>query len=527
MKTKLFNRVKNNLASGITVSLVSIPLAISLSIASQVSPIAGIITAIWAGLAASIIGSSNYNIIGPTGALSGIIALYSIEFGANAISMIAITSGLFIFLAYLFRLEKFLIFIPSSVIHGFTLGVAFIICMGQINYALGLNLPKHENFFLSLSETINNIQNFSLSSFFIFSIFLISLFLLRKIVWKIPTIILLSPVGILLGYLTTYGLIPLKLETLYNKFGSIEAKIINFPSFYFENNIIIPALLIAFIAILETLLSAKIADSLTHTRHNTSKELFGLSIANILSGIMGGIPATAALARTALNIKTGATNKMSATISSIFIIVWSFLFIKYFKFLPMAVIAAILVYIAVNMIEKEHFDRLFLHDKKNFFIAIIVSFITIYKDPIIGIILGVGLSLLIFVEQLSHAYYEITDIKHKEKSFFSDDRLNQILIEQNSIIYTIKGKLVYINSQAHLTRFESEFAKYQNIIVEFNEVYFIDIDGVDIIDEIIDLCEKRNQKLFFVGIKPHIKLFLEKTSKHFKKHEKEGFVFDY
>ena len=139
--------LKSNWKSGITVSLVSIPLSISLAVAAGATPLMGIITAIWAGLLAAIFGGSNFNIVGPTGALSGILAVFAISHGANSLPALAILSGIIIIISFIFHFEKYIILIPSSVIHGFTLGVAFIIGLNQLNFALGLkNLPVHESF---------------------------------------------------------------------------------------------------------------------------------------------------------------------------------------------------------------------------------------------------------------------------------------------------------------------------------------------------------------------------------------------
>src|SRR5438552_3649157 len=131
----LITRIKSNWQPGITVALVSIPLSLSLAIASQAAPIAGIITAIWAGLAASFFGSSNYNIVGPTGALSGFLAAYAMSHGACNLPMLALVSGIFILVAFIFKLERYIKLIPSSTIHGFTLGVAGIIALNQLHFA--------------------------------------------------------------------------------------------------------------------------------------------------------------------------------------------------------------------------------------------------------------------------------------------------------------------------------------------------------------------------------------------------------
>ena len=518
--------IKANWKSGLTVALVSIPLSISLAIASGVSPISGIITAIWAGLIASLFGGSNYNILGPTGALSGIIASYVIAHGAASVPMLALCAGFFILLAYALKLERYLIFIPSSVIHGFTLGVALIIGLNQLNFALGLsNIPIHEKFIENVIESFKHISQSSLSTFAIFIIFFMGLFLIRKITKILPGAVILSPLGILVGYLSIKStLLPLHLETLGSKFGDITPRILQIPSLVFSKSLIITALIVALIAILETMLSAKIADVMTKTHYNQRKEMFGLGLANIVSGLVGGIPATAALARTSLNIKTGAIHKMSATLNSIFIMVGAFLFLSYFKFIPMAVIAAILVYVAISMVEREHFERLFHHDKTNFTISMIVAGVTVYEDPIIGILLGTALALLLLIQKISYSHYEL--ITHKAVSHEPDIHLSITIPKKEILVYSFKGKLVYINSQGHLARFQSDFIDYSAIVLLLSDVYFIDLDGVDAIDEIIELVQNRGQMIIIAKPSNHLQNMLQRGSKKFKNLKNQGLVFD-
>ncbi|MDR3550135.1 MAG: solute carrier family 23 protein [Candidatus Babeliales bacterium] len=520
----LIPSIKSNWKSGLAVSLVSIPLSISLAIASGVSPIQGIITGIWAGLIASFFGGSNFNIVGPTGALSGIIASHAIIHGAQSVSMVALCAGIFILIAYALKWERFIVFIPSSVIHGFTLGIALIIALNQLNFALGLEgLVKHEKFIDNVLETVRNICHFCPPTLLIFSFFLSALFVLRHLI-NIPGAIILSPLGILLGYATTYNIISLPLKTIQSTFGIINATLFIAPTFSLSKASIITALVVALVAILETMLSAKIADGITHTRHNSHKEMFGLGLANIASGLMGGMPATAALARTALNIKTGATNSMSATLSSIFMICISLLVFSWFKFMPMAVIAAILVYVAINMIERKHFDRLFKYDKTTFFITLLVAGITVYEDPIMGILIGTALSLLLFVENLAKGHYEIAMPEDEEDTAAAQALLP--LKTNNVLIYSIKGKLIYINSIAHINRFENDFDSYTVIILRLRDIYFIDLDGIDALDEIIDIIQTKKQKVLIASVNPSIKNSLIKTSKTFEKLEKEGLVFN-
>lgn len=523
------SHLKNNWKAGLTVSLVSIPLSISLAVASGVGPVAGVITAIWAGLIASFFAGSNYNIVGPTGALSGLIAAYVLSHGIAGSSMLALVSGALILVAYFLRLERYLIFVPSSVIHGFTLGVAFIIAFNQSNSALGLKgLPTHERFFDNVVESFAHIGQASWEAFGIFALFLVALFVLRKVVKKIPGAILLSPLGILLGYLGQSGRIPLQLDTLGTHFGTLSFTLFQTPQFQFSLPLFYTSLTVALIAILETMLSAKIADGMTHTKHNERREMLALGLGNLASGIMGGIPATAALARTSLNVKTGADHKLSASISSISIALISFFLFATFSYIPMAVIAAILVYTAINMVEREHFDRFFRHERSSFFISILVAGVTVYEDPIVGILLGTALALVLFVEKLSHGSFDLTMGNTEEGVIgnISGEKMKEIKENTEILLYSFKGKLCYINSRAHVERFEANMRGYKTIILRLREVYFIDLDGVEALDQIIEILGQRKQRVILTSLHPSVEGLLSSVSKGYGQLKKKGLVFD-
>lgn len=525
----ILQNIKSNLKSGLTVSLISIPLSVSLAVASGATPVIGIITAIWAGLIASIFGGSNFNIVGPTGALSGVIATYVILHGMSGLPMLAITTGVFILAAFILKLERYLILIPSSVIHGFTLGVAFIIGLGQLNFALGLqNLEKHEAFSDNLLESVQHINEASSVAMVVFAIFLVGLFIFKKVTPKLPGAILLAPLGILLGYLSEAGVIPFALQTLGSKFGDIAFHLFEVPQFEISGFLIKTAAVIALIAILETMLSAKIADGMTRTKHNGRKEMFGLGFANIVSGLVGGMPATAALARTSLNVKTGATHKTSGIISVISVAVISLLFLGYFKYIPLAVIAAILVYVAVQMVETENYGKLWHYEKSGFAISLIVAAITILVDPIFGIVAGVSISLLVFVDRISRGHFDLRVNKFDEGivDSLSGAEITEIEQDGDVLLYSFKGKLCYINSRAHVERFEANLRKYKSIILRLREVYFIDTDGVEALDEIIDIIEARGQKAFLTGIDQNALDLLEQLSSGYARLKKEGRIFE-
>lgn len=529
MVTTLLQNLKNNWKSGITVSLVSIPLSVSLAVASQTSPVVGIITAIWSGLIASIFGGSNYNIVGPTGALSGVLATYAIVHGAHTLPMLAVITGMMILVAYVTKLERYLVFVPASTIHGFTLGVAFIIGLNQLNFAFGLTgLEKHEKFIDNLIESLKHLSSTSIQALVVFSIFLIALFVLAKLTPRIPGAIVLSPIGILLGYLSAQHAIPIQIETLGSKFTDLSAKIFQTPTFFFDTSLLIVGFTVACIAILETMISAKIADGMTRTKHNKRKEMLGLGLANIVSGAMGGIPATAALARTSLNIKTGATDKLSATISSISIAIISLVLLTYFKFIPMAVIAAILVFVAVRMVEAEHFIRFYKYDKKSFVVSMIVAFVTIYEDPIIGILLGTAISLLLFMDKLSRGQFDLV-MNHVNKGIvgqMSGEELAQITKQSHVLVYSIKGQLAYINSQSHISRFETGLKAHDSVVLRLRELYFIDGDGIEALDEIIEIIQSKKKKVLISGVNSYIETQLNHECEKYHELKEKGLVFE-
>lgn len=388
--------IKHNWKAGFTVGLVSIPLSVSLAIASHAPLSAGIITAIWAALTASFFGGSNYNIIGPTGALSGLVATYAIVEGSCNIPMLAILAGFFVLIAYALRLERYLMYVPASTIHGVILGIACVIAFNQLNFALGLSaLPLHERL---IDNVINNLQHLPQTSWIavtVFIVFLGILIALSQLLPSIPGIMLITPLGLALGYGAQQGMIPLELETLGMRFGQVRGLLWELPTFCFRTSMIVPAFTVACLAIIETLISAKVADHMTGTRHDERREMLGLGIANIVTGFMGGIPATAALARTSLNVKSGASHRVAQGICGISVALISLLIMQFFSYLPLAVVAAMLTYVAIRMVEREHFIQLYHDDRTGFWLSLLVAVVCIIQDPIVAIFLGTTVSLIL------------------------------------------------------------------------------------------------------------------------------------
>jgi len=522
--------IKLNWKAGLTVALISIPLSISLAMASQSSPVAGIITAIIAGLIGAIFGGGEYNVIGPTGALSGVIAGFALINGAELVPALTLIAGFVILIGYFLHVEKYLVLIPSSVIHGFTFGIAVILILNQADFIFGLNhLPQKSNVIENMMVVIPNYKIIDWTTVLAFALFLSSLFILRRFKSPIPGAIILAPIAIAIGFLAKTGYIPnLSFYTLGDRFGDISLVFTHISKFTINKQLIYTAITVSFIAIIETMLSAKIGDKMTDTKHNPRKELLSLGLANIGSGLLGGIPATAALARTSLNIKSGATHRSSGVMSVVFITLISFFLLSYFKFIPMVAISAILVDVALQMIETKHFRKFWKYEKNSLYIAFFVAAGTVIEDPIVGVFVGVAVTLVLFIEKMSRGHFEVS-INNETGivTSFSGDKLKPLKEDGSILLYSIRGNLLYINCKAHLARFESNtFDNYKTVIFRLREVYMIDLDGIEALDEMIHILKSKNIVVFITSVSDSLRKKLRRSSHEFIYMENHGLVFD-
>lgn len=527
---KTLEHVKQNWKSGITVSLVSLPLSISLAVAANATPVMGVITAIWAGIMAAIFGGSHFNIVGPTGALSGLLATYAILYGVGVLPFLAVLSGIIILLFFVFRLDKYIVFIPSSVVHGFTLGVAFIIALNQLNFALGLKgLPPHEKFFENVLESFRHLSQTNSTAIIIFTIALTVLLLFTKYIKKVPGAIIVAAAGIVLGILSSKGIFTFPLQTLATKFGELQPTLALFPHYslaMLNMDVVKAAFAIALIAILETLISGKIADGMTKTKFDQRKEVMGLGLANIFSGICGGIPATAALARTALNIKSGATHRTSGIINAIMVMCIALFFLPTFKYLPLPIVAAILVHVAIRMVETEHFHHMLKHDRFAFCLSLVVALVTIVEDPIIGILLGATVALLYFVNQLSKAQAEITVNKNKKvvSRVLGSDIKKIKKLKGDVLVYRFAGQMTYVNAQSHIQMIR-EIHDTKTLVLSFRNLFYVDVDGMDAIAEIIEELKRKDINVIVTGVGELLLPQFNKTS-WFQEKKKKNKVFE-
>jgi SulP family sulfate permease len=514
--SNLLDNLKLNWKSGLTVSLVSLPLSIALSIGSGANPVAGIVTSVWAGLIATIFGGSKFNIVGVAGALTSILSSVAILQvlnqgdlkGAFFFPILAIFSGLITLLVYALKLERYLIYIPSSVVHGFAAGVAILIAMGQINDALGLNVEKHPEFFEKIRQTFSNLQGTQISSFSIFLFGIIVLILFKTYIKKIPGVIPVAFFGVILGYvIKTTNLLP-----FFNNVTSLEQSLtgndltaklfispntaswlalINSSSIFFQ--LLSSAFVIALVSILETLITAKLADKISKQKSNPRQEVLALGLANLGSGIMGGLPASGVFIRSGLNVKSGATGKSSGVINAILSGFLAIFLLPYFKYLPMPILAAILFNTAIGLLEIRHFTHYFTHDKKSFIVSLLVMFFTIFADASLGILIGTSLAMLLFVDRLSKGEFEVRFNRNNKIVGSNHGSSLKCVAGADVVVYSIEGIMVYLDAPAHVDNLQkiSNMPKIKTVIIRLRDLFYLDNDGVEMLEEtIVDLKSK-------------------------------------
>ena len=263
---QILEAIQKNLGSGVTVALVNIPLSISLAVASDASPAMGIVTAIWAGTVCAFLGGSHYNIVGPTGALSGLLSIASVQYGQDCLPLMAIMAGILSMIVFATHMDKLALFVPANTMQGFTIAVAIIISCNQINFALGLDkVPRHPSFVDNVIENLNHAGSTEWQAVVMFLSFLCGQITLTRIFPRIPWAIVMACIGISVGYLSSIdGLMTYKIRTLDSRYPSLTLSLFNIPNFkpdYFVPQtfyvLFLNALSITFVAILETLISAK------------------------------------------------------------------------------------------------------------------------------------------------------------------------------------------------------------------------------------------------------------------------------
>jgi sulfate permease, SulP family len=524
MMASLTTRLQENWKAGLTVALISVPLSIALSVASGAGPVPGIITGVWATLIAGFFGGSNYNIVGAAGALTTVLFAATLAaplgLGAAVLPLLALATGVIIFLIWLLRADRFLYYIPSSVMYGFAGGVAFLIAASQLFDATGLSALKRTGHFTGDIELfIQHFADVHTPTFGIFVLFIVGILAWKRYVKLVPAVIPAALVGILVGALDTFGYIQIGLTTLGDKFGAFSGSLMmSVPWGTFAQVVANPEHLrwilgaagtIALIAVLETLITAQIADKLTKTQFSSRKELLGLALANLGSGSMGGLPATGVFIRTGANIKAGATHKTAAVIAALITAVIALIALPFFSYIPMAVIAAILANTALGLIEIHQFKEFWRREKESFFVAILVLLVTVFEDAGVAVVVGAVVALLLFADRVSRGHFDV--MYNFADGTKRDERHAKVLglvpnEKYTFVTYSVAGFLGYIDSSRHAANFRTlAQAATPIVVIRLRNLFSVDYEGEEMLAEGIAVLEAAGKTVYLSSMSGQVR----------------------
>ena len=491
----------SDLIAGLIVGVVALPLAIAFGIASGVAPEQGLITAVIAGFLISLLGGSRVQIGGPTGAF--IVIVYGIveQFGVPGLIVATIMAGFMLVAMGVLQLGSIIKFMPHPIVVGFTSGIAVVIFSSQIKDFFGLEVSEATpadfiakwRFYLVHFKSIN-IYAAGLGLFTVFTIML-----WPKIEKRIP--------GTLIALVTTTivtTIFDLPVETIGSRFGEIKATIPvpSIPSVSFDTLrlLLAPAFTIAILGAIESLLSAMVADGATGGRHRSNTELIGQGIANIITPLFGGIPATGAIARTMTNIRNGGQTPVAGLIHAVVLLLILLFFGKLAKLIPMSTLAGILVMVSYNMSEWRSFKALFRNTRSDISVLLVTFFLTVVIDLTVAIQFGLLLAVLLFLKRLIETT-EVDVIKQAvddDQSDFADDA-QQLLIPKDVEVFEISGPF-FFGVASKFDEAERNLVKTPKIrIIRLRKVPFIDATGLTNLRNFIRRAQSKQIHIILSG----------------------------
>lgn len=498
-------RFIQDIGAGITVSIIALPLAMAFAIASGLRPDAGLFTAIIAGFLISLFSGSRVQIGGPAGAF--IVIVYGIvqQHGVEGLLIATCMSGVILWLMGFLRLGLLIQFIPVAVITGFTNGIAVLIGLSQVKDFLGLHITGQvPAAFFPLMQTLW--QALPTWNSYAVAVGLISLCII--IFWQYGLAkkyrsLSYIPGSIVALILVTVGVYfsHLQVETIGSRFGGIPQSLPTFtiPAFHWEtiSSLFIPAMTLAVLGAIESLLCARVADSMIRDKHHANQELLAQGFANMVVPFFGGMPATGTIARTMTNIKNGGTSPIAGMVHALVLLLVVLIAAPLAQYIPLATLSAILLFVAWNMGQWREFIRLKSFRRPYRVLLLAVFILTVVMDLTVAISVGIVLACVIFI-------YRISNLSIADKSPLPN-QLQQAGIEK----YRLTGAIFF--GAVHLIEQFSTHMPNKALVLDFSGVIYIDSSGGESMQELLRTYQEKHIPIFIYGLKPQPYDLLKRT----------------
>ncbi len=499
MRPELFKSLKgykktdliNDLMAGLMVAIIALPLSIALGLQSGVTLQVGIMTAIVAGFFISLLGGSRYQIGGPTAAFVVIILGYlqNPQIGITGLALATIAAGAILIVLGFLKAGSLIRYIPYPIVIGFTTGIGITLMTGQVKDLLGLTLPADTGSEF-LHKVIAYAENIGTTNFYTLIIGAVTIgliYALPKVSKKIPAsfaAILVATLLTLVFDLITHG--SSGIATIESTYGNVKAEFklidlsgidsIHIPS------LILPAIVIAFLCAIESLLSATVADGMTGSTHSSNQELIGQGAANIFSALLGGLPATGAIARTAAGINNGAKSPLTGIFHALFLLVMYVVLMPVVKFIPLTGLAAILITVSIKMANFPVFLRLASFGIRDGIVLIVTCLLTVFFDLTYGVIGGFALCVLINIQNIVRPAKIV-----KEEA------------DEKTVTMHVEGRVYFISVCRLISVIEKRAAEYNHIVLDLAAVSRIDVTSAERLSKLDSQLNRAGKNLALVN----------------------------
>jgi SulP family sulfate permease len=531
MSPKIFTLIKNkkitkeqvikDIMAGIIVAIIALPLSIALGISSGVSPEKGLITAIVAGFIISFLGGSRVQIGGPTGAFVVIVYTIVQTYGINGLIIATFMAGIMLVVMGVLKFGNLIKYIPHTITVGFTSGIAITLLSTQIKDFLGLNIESVPSEFIhKWYSYFTNIGTLNITALLVGIGCMLIMVYWPKVNKTIPG----SVIALILSTVAVQ-LFNLPVETIGSRYAQISSSIPvpSIPIFEIETIKMLfkPAMTIAILAAIESLLSAVVADGMIDDSHDSNMELIAQGVGNIGSALFGGIPATGAIARTAANVKNGGKSPISGIVHAITLLLIMLLVMPLAKMIPMTTLAAVLIIVSYNMGEWATFKSLLKAPKSDVAVLLLTFIFTIVFDLVVAIEIGMVLAMFFWIRRLA----ETTDIIKVQgiKSKINKDGEVIHIKNNKTLVYEVNGPFFFGIVQDFIKMIGKIETSAEVLILDMRHTQALDVSAISALERLHNHCNKHDIKLIITNLQQQPKKAL--TKMEFIKSLGEGAIF--
>jgi len=502
-------------AAGLTVAIVALPLSMAIAIASGVTPDRGLYAAIIGGFIVSALGGSRFQIGGPAGAFIVLVAATVEQHGVDGLLLATMLSGLILLMIGFLRLGTFIKFIPYPVTVGFTAGIAVIIFASQLKELLGLRLDREPGPFipklLALGEALPTL-NVSALAVAVLTMGIIGAVRRWRPHW--PAFIIAVAVAALATWL-----LGLPVETIGTRFGglpqSLPAPQLPPLSVARVTELLPAALSFALLGGIESLLSAVVADSMTGRRHRSNCELVAQGVANIASGLFGGICVTGTIARTATNVRSGARGPVAGMLHSAFLLLFMLAAAPLASFIPLSALAAVLATVAWNMAEKHEFATLLRASRGDAVVLLATFLLVVFRDLTEGILAGFGIGVLVFLQRMAEAVEveqpRLLPEEDRADTAGANDRTpydSALATDPDVVVYRISGAFFFGAAATVAAAFDRIAEHPKAYVIDFSAVPVLDSTAAATIEGFVRKAQRHQASVYVAGARPPIRRVL-------------------